>query len=818
MADTAARLALSARRNEVARFTIVVTGIDMTGVAMAMQVRQTVDNPFLLFALGTVNTLAAEGLKLDSVTVKDGVPTSIIKGRINASTMTDATKVPYTGEIGDNTVLAYAMQWTLNGDAQTRLYGNFVVTASAFGSDGAPTNRPASYGSPSATCGGTSSESLLFGDQVIAVSIDGAELVGGEVAKAQAAAQDARDARDAVKPMSGQGVPAPSLGIDGGIYYDVSDPLNPVLYGPKSGGAWGSGRSLKGAPGGNAMAIGPLSALGVLPIPQGYDSISTSGYATAGDRGRAFYRRISTGPSSRTRRQSADGAWWQLDERAHYPPYYGAKGDGSDDTAAIQDAIDNLASGGGGTLYIDKLYSVSALTLRARVVLLGREGFRGAGLSSGFRALQSGADLLTVPNGAEYESAGMIGLGLQGAVLGGGRMKRGVVLLGAGSLLRNVTVYGSDEEAIYERGIVNLIEHCGAFDALQARPARKGGCLWMAGTDGRVIHFEGATGQNGPAGEKNVTGPGLNAACVYVTGSNNTLVDAIGQLCDVGIRDEGAHNKFAACRADRNYGHGIHAGGVGSTWAGTVALNNSLGQTATYDGFFVTGTGNNFAGAKANSTGDDIHQTGPHYHRYGGNDTAITNTIGAQNKWVGFDGGAAENGPLKNTSTGQTGIMFPTEQRTVTLAAGSQTVDIRGACAITITANSAAVITDFPSGVEGQTLAVLGNANVTIQHNSAIILRSAANKIMRADIPIVFRRQIGKWREITDTGPRDSGWTPMTAAAPYKGALSAYEVAGTATPAAYDQTFITGLVNGLRGLSQRFTALETANRNAGIIG
>ncbi len=196
MADTAARLAISARRNEVARFTIAVTGIDMTGVAMAMQIRLGRDVPGApLISLATVTTLAAEGLKLDSVTTTNGVPTSIIKGRINASTMTDATKVPYMGEVGTDSVLAYAMQWTLGGDAQTRLYGDFIVVGSAFGSDGAPTNRPVSYGAPSSAVGGSSGGSLSFGDQVILVTIASADLVGIEVAKAVAASAAAVAAR-----------------------------------------------------------------------------------------------------------------------------------------------------------------------------------------------------------------------------------------------------------------------------------------------------------------------------------------------------------------------------------------------------------------------------------------------------------------------------------------------------------------------------------------------------------------------------------------------------------------------------------------------
>ena len=191
MADTAARLALRARRNEVCRFTIAVTGIDLTGVAMTMQIRVSRGSPGApLIALGTVATLAAEGLKLDSVTVVDGLPTSIVKGRINQSTMTDATKVPYTGEVGDDTVFAYAMVWTLSGDTQTRLEGDFILQDSAYNSDNAPADRPQSYGY-SARSSGLSSGSLTFGDQIIQVSINDAGLVAPLVAQAQQIVTDA---------------------------------------------------------------------------------------------------------------------------------------------------------------------------------------------------------------------------------------------------------------------------------------------------------------------------------------------------------------------------------------------------------------------------------------------------------------------------------------------------------------------------------------------------------------------------------------------------------------------------------------------------
>lgn len=177
MADTAARLALVARRYEVFRFTMAVAGLNLTGVAMNMQVRMQRGTPGAPnIQLGTVATAAAEGLKLDSVSVVDGVPVSIIKGRINQSTMSDAAKVPYVGELGADTLMAYAMQWTLNGDTNTRVEGDFIVRDSAYGSDNAPASRPEGYGNQR-LLSGSGGGSLTFGDQIINVSIDGADVV-----------------------------------------------------------------------------------------------------------------------------------------------------------------------------------------------------------------------------------------------------------------------------------------------------------------------------------------------------------------------------------------------------------------------------------------------------------------------------------------------------------------------------------------------------------------------------------------------------------------------------------------------------------------
>lgn len=68
-------------------------------------------------------------------------------------------------------------------------------------------------------------------------------------------------------PASGNGPPAKTLGLDGTFYVDRQDPLAPVLYGPKTNGAWGAGVPLVGPAGTNGFRIS-LSALKAAPISE----------------------------------------------------------------------------------------------------------------------------------------------------------------------------------------------------------------------------------------------------------------------------------------------------------------------------------------------------------------------------------------------------------------------------------------------------------------------------------------------------------------------------------------------------------------------
>jgi|GEM_PF-4259359 len=210
------RLAIAAWRNELFTLTIAVRGVDLTAAASAgtirAQFRLLPDTPGApRVDLATVTTTAAEGIKLDSVMMVDGLPVSTLIMRINKTTMTSAEAFPYTGEIGENSKLAFAIQW----DGRTRLYGDFWALASAMDSDAAPVDRGSGYGTSPAISPVSSALVTVSNGDVISVSIDGADLLGPLTVRSESAAADAEAARD-IALAAAIGRDAPLLPISTG--------------------------------------------------------------------------------------------------------------------------------------------------------------------------------------------------------------------------------------------------------------------------------------------------------------------------------------------------------------------------------------------------------------------------------------------------------------------------------------------------------------------------------------------------------------------------------------------------------------------------
>lgn len=98
-------------------------------------------------------------------------------------------------------------------------------------------------------------------------------------------------------------------------------------------------------------------------ISTAYNYLTTYEYAT-GIGGGATYKRVAIEPTHAGKVQSLDGAWWELLSKPTYVEQFGAVGDGlTDDRAAIQNAIDFVAIGGGELLFSNKTYAISSTIL-----------------------------------------------------------------------------------------------------------------------------------------------------------------------------------------------------------------------------------------------------------------------------------------------------------------------------------------------------------------------------------------------------------------------------------------------------------------------
>lgn len=171
-----AHLPFAAWRNEPRRWTMRIVGMDLTGKNLRMQVRLAPNTPGApLIDLVTVANADLEGLTLVSVAIEDGVPVSTVAGFISKATMSDAAKLPYSGELGAHSVFSYAVQI----DNVTRIFGPFTALAAVIDSDDAPSG--SSYNDSAHSTGSGSvwgNAQLTFGNDLISVSIEGTELLG----------------------------------------------------------------------------------------------------------------------------------------------------------------------------------------------------------------------------------------------------------------------------------------------------------------------------------------------------------------------------------------------------------------------------------------------------------------------------------------------------------------------------------------------------------------------------------------------------------------------------------------------------------------
>ncbi|KQO13289.1 hypothetical protein [Sphingomonas sp. Leaf242] len=321
--------------------TIRIVGLNLTGATMRAQVRAVGDTPGApLVDLQTVTNGNAEGLRLVSVVTAAGVTTSTVEMVINETTM---EALPYEGELGDATDLAWDWQATLSGRKRRIAKGAFRILGDGVtGADMAPYDRGEAYGGDqSDTNGMTTGATLTFGDDVVTITIDGADQLAVIVAEAETAA-DRADAAIAIALAAADRAQA------------YANQLPDFV---------------QGSPGASATEVGLFAAAKGMTFVSAINRIRTTGRQLRGDGGAAWYVRwvapmpaLAAGQQDFSWFQAADASRWVLEAgQPFYPQQFGAMGDPSLTRTTI---AQNIAVGSRGP---DEAAAINAALLAPMV-------------------------------------------------------------------------------------------------------------------------------------------------------------------------------------------------------------------------------------------------------------------------------------------------------------------------------------------------------------------------------------------------------------------------------------------------------------------
>ncbi|MEG3165533.1 hypothetical protein U1701_13105 [Sphingomonas sp. PB2P19] len=213
-------------------------GVDWSASSFRAQVRLRGDTPGPpQIALGNVTVANTEGLRVVGVAYDAGLPTTTVAGYLSKETMSSAAKLPYGGEAGDDSLF----EWGVQIDGITRIVGPFWAVASPIDSDLAPLARPSSGGTNTTAPGSFSNVALTIAQEdVVRVSIDGAELLTPYLVAAESLSQIATDARIAAEAIAKYRVSAaagqadPTIPVNEG--FSVSDGVGGFIYYRKTAG------------------------------------------------------------------------------------------------------------------------------------------------------------------------------------------------------------------------------------------------------------------------------------------------------------------------------------------------------------------------------------------------------------------------------------------------------------------------------------------------------------------------------------------------------------------------------------------------------
>jgi hypothetical protein len=307
---------------------------------------------------------------------------------------------------------------------------------------------------------------------------------------------------------------------------------------------------------------------------------------------------------------------------------FGAVGDYStDDTVAIQDAIDSGAAG----VFFPEPSSAYRVT-SALVPVSNQRWFSPAGFQYAHEGSGNHVRILRETDGAIVEGDTIAGWSIQGLMLtGSGNAAHtnaiGIELTTASWCEIDRCMFNNfGAQAVkWNSGVGLQIHKSFATNCVLNRSGHSDyiGVFELSGADPFVAYNE-------IAASASAIGTGYIAA-LLADGPNGFYTSNVVEISEVGlaVTANGYQNSFVANRSDLNYGHGFVVDGAENIFTANRAFRNSRATDNTYDGFNISRGQNIFnANHVGQISGDE--GGGGKQQRYGFNDSSsgITDDIG----------------------------------------------------------------------------------------------------------------------------------------------------------------------------------------------
>ncbi|MGD9920673.1 MAG: glycosyl hydrolase family 28-related protein [Pseudorhodoplanes sp.] len=420
---------------------------------------------------------------------------------------------------------------------------------------------------------------------------------------------------------------------------------------------------------------------------------------------------------------------------------FGARGDGaSDDSRAIQTAIDRASAAGGGVVeFPPGDYRCIGIVLKPNVDLNGLQR------RSILRARSIGT-LLTVPQ--DVRDSSVHGLSFRGVTDRSPSV--GLRLHGIGNFVSRCDFNGFADEGILiaEGGLVHHLEYVFADNCLRVPRSKVSGVLTVGAHDCTLFNVEIAGGLGTRLGQ--ILEPDDNNWCIYIIGANTFMTDCVAEVGQGGIRIAASsqQNRIENTRSDLNARHGWFIEGTRSQFSNCIALNCGLegmqsGKAVGWPGWYLLAAAHNtFTNCRNHLEGYDGNVTFG-FEEYGddpGRDgnRRINNLIGCTSfghKIAAFDTKSA--GPLNGNNV-----------HSVAVTIGSEEIEVYNLAILELRNAAATRIANF-RGTRGQRVVIVGGTvAATIVHGRHIKTRTGQPLVVQPETAFEFVNVRDVWYQL----------------------------------------------------------------------